>query len=62
MRFGGLALFPHLLQEGFDRHLKLVPEQIDECIFGAGAFVAFRDFGCGSLGCKDLEPGKTKAG
>src|SRR6266852_6137797 len=33
-----LALFPHLLHEGFDRHLKLVPEQLDERIFATGSF------------------------
>src|SRR5450759_4454579 len=44
VRLDSVALFAHLLQEGFDRHLKLVSEQIDECVFGSG------DLGCGSLG------------
>ena len=41
VRLHSLPLFAHLLQEGFDRHLKLMPEQIDECVIG---------FGCGSQG------------
>jgi hypothetical protein len=36
VRLDRMALFTHLLQEDFDRHLKLVPEQIDECVVGSG--------------------------
>ena len=56
MRLDRLALFAHLLQEGFDRDLELVPEQIDECVFGSG------DFGCGSLGSGSLERSQAIVG
>jgi hypothetical protein len=36
VRLDSLALLAHLLQEAFDRHLKLVPEQIDECVVSYG--------------------------
>src|ERR1700704_1592746 len=51
MRFDSLALFAHLLKEGFDRHLKLMPEQIDECVIG---------FACGSRGCSQATVGRWR--
>jgi hypothetical protein len=38
LRFNRLSLFPHLFQEGIDRNLKLVPEQIDQRVFCGAAF------------------------
>jgi hypothetical protein len=33
-----LSLFAHLLQKGFDWHLKLLPEQIDKSVFASRDF------------------------
>src|SRR6266481_3294192 len=54
MRLDSLALFAHLLQEGFDRYLKLMPEQIDECVVGC------EDLACGSRGRSQATVGRWR--